>query len=535
MNLGHKIILGSLAAVAVTTTTLLLVQRSIVRRQGIELTRDTMRAAVLEAENVRDTISALGTAGAFNRPQLLAEYEASGDLRGSTLYRTIPVVAAWQAIEKVAAEQDYQFRVPKKQPRNPANQPTPAELAILDRFENQNVLEFFEVDSARNVITYARPIKLTQDCLACHGDPATSPTKDGKDILGFAMENWKVGEVHGAFVLEADLSRIDAVVADGMKAEFLWLIPILLAVVFGFNVFYRRAVRRPVQAALVDLSAMANESRRSSSELARTSETLSDGASTQAACIEETSASLEELTSMVGQNDDHTKAALATAETTRRTIDRGLERMQAMNEAIANIQTAGQDISRILKTIDEIAFQTNILALNAAVEAARAGEAGAGFAVVADEVRALATRSAAAARDTAEKIAESNQRGEVGGKLGAELGATLTEVATCINELGSMVSHIATASSEQRQGISQLNTSVSQIDHVTQSNAAAAEQTSAAGHELNAQTDQLRDSVEALERLFFATQQQVAPSSPTNPLPSAARPDARRAPVPAGR
>ncbi len=517
MNLGRKIILGSVAAVLVTTATLLVLQSSIVRRQGIELTHHTMRAAVVEAESVRDTISALGEKGAFNREELLAQYRASGDLRNSTLYRTIPVVAAWQAIERVAEIENYEFRVPKKQPRNPRNEPTADELAILEHFETSGADEYFEVDEARNQLVYARPIKLTADCLACHGDPATSPTGDGRDILGMAMENWQVGEVHGAFVLKADLGRVDAVVNRGMRAEFIGLIPVLLIVIVGFALFYDRVVRRPMRLALDGLSTVADESARASAELSRTSDVLSDGAASQAASLEETSASLEEIHSMVARNDDHAKQALETANRTRQTVDLGLERMRAMNESILSIQSAGEDISRILKTIDEIAFQTNILALNAAVEAARAGEAGAGFSVVADEVRALAQRSAAAARDTAAKIQESHQRSEAGVRLSSELSETFDEINRRIQDLSTMVHEISSASGEQRQGISQLNTTVTDIDQVTQSNAAAAQQTAAGGHELNAQTARLRESVAELHRLFFAARQGLESTAATPP------------------
>ncbi|MEO0055584.1 MAG: hypothetical protein RLZZ50_1531, partial [Verrucomicrobiota bacterium] len=197
MKLGQKIVVMTLSAIAVSVVACIFVQSRVIKEQGIELTRDTMRAAIVEAENVRDTISGLGSRGAFDSDKLLAEYKASGDLRGSTFYHTIPVVAAWEAIQKVADENGWKFRVPKNDARNEKNTPTEEEKKILALLERGDVPEYFEVDRKNNRVLLARPIKLSADCLSCHGDPANSPTKDGKDILGFQMENWREGEVHG--------------------------------------------------------------------------------------------------------------------------------------------------------------------------------------------------------------------------------------------------------------------------------------------------------------------------------------------------
>jgi methyl-accepting chemotaxis protein len=236
-------------------------------------------------------------------------------------------------------------------------------------------------------------------------------------------------------------------------------------------------------------------------QVSEASQALAEGSSEQAASIEETSASLEELSSMTRRNAENAQKANELAKQTRSSADKGVNDMETMNSAMAAVQASSDDIAKIIKTIDEIAFQTNILALNAAVEAARAGEAGMGFAVVADEVRNLAQRSAQAAKETAAKIESAIGRSAQGVDISGKVGQTLNDIAVKARQVDELAAEVATASSEQTQGIGQINTAVGQMDKVTQSNAASAEESAAAAEELNAQAQVMKQSVSELLQL----------------------------------
>jgi methyl-accepting chemotaxis protein len=204
---------------------------------------------------------------------------------------------------------------------------------------------------------------------------------------------------------------------------------------------------------------------------------------------------------MAKRNADNAAQANALTREARQAADIGVSDMQAMNLAMKDIKTSSDDVAKILKTIDEIAFQTNILALNAAVEAARAGEAGAGFAVVADEVRTLAQRSALAAKETAAKIEDAIGKTSQGVQLSSKVAASLGGIVDKVRQVDALIGEVATASREQNEGVQQINTAVRQMDLVVQGNAAAAEESAAAAEELNSQAVVLKEAVQELQTL----------------------------------
>jgi methyl-accepting chemotaxis protein len=268
-----------------------------------------------------------------------------------------------------------------------------------------------------------------------------------------------------------------------------------LLVTAGVFFLALRRVSRRLSASADMLDAAAGQVASAAQQITGASQALAEGASEQAASLEETSASLEEMASMTRRNAENAQSAKDLAAQTRGAADAGANDMREMSEAMDAIKGASDNIAKIIKTIDEIAFQTNILALNAAVEAARAGEAGMGFAVVAEEVRNLAQRSAQAAKETAEKIEDCIFKSEAGVGISTKVAGRLEEITAKARQVDELVAEIATASREQSQGIDQVNTAVTQMDKVTQSNAASAEESASAAEELSAQATMLESAV----------------------------------------
>ncbi len=229
-----------------------------------------------------------------------------------------------------------------------------------------------------------------------------------------------------------------------------------------------------------------------SSQVSEASQSLSSGATEQAAALEQITSSLAETSAQIRANAENAGKAKRHSGEASEAAQKGTEQMQEMMAAMAEINAAGRNISRIIKVIDEIAFQTNLLALNAAVEAARAGQHGKGFAVVAEEVRNLASRSATAARETAELIEGAVNKTENGTQTADRAAEALKEIVQGVARTADLVAEIAAASNEQAQGIAQIGHGLQQIDLVAQRTTASAEESAAAAEELSGQAEQMQ-------------------------------------------
>jgi methyl-accepting chemotaxis protein len=333
--------------------------------------------------------------------------------------------------------------------------------------------------------------------------PALAIARDAAGQIGTRMEK----TAHEYIDIQKDQLVRSETSAAAETASARWTSLLFVAIglaAVGLIAMVVRGITAQLLNITANLSDGASQIAAGSSQVATASQTLAQGASEQAASLEETSASAEEITSMTRQNAANAGQVAQLMTTVDQRVTDGNSTLGLMIMSMRQINASSDKISKIIKVIDEIAFQTNILALNAAVEAARAGQAGAGFAVVADEVRNLAQRSAQAAKDTAalieESIATSNEGSTQLQKV-ADVVGSITEAATKVKIL---VDEVNTGSHEQAKGIEEIARALSEMDKVTQGTAAAAEESASASEEMSAQAQSLSHIVDELRAMAGA-------------------------------
>jgi methyl-accepting chemotaxis protein/methyl-accepting chemotaxis protein-1 (serine sensor receptor) len=292
---------------------------------------------------------------------------------------------------------------------------------------------------------------------------------------------------------------VEAAASYSYSRLFTGLVIALALIVGVLGAWFARAINMSLRNVSRELADGAELVVDASSQMSDSVQSMSQGASEQAASLEETSASMEEMASMTRRNAEDSHQAATLMGEAARVVDSSNDILTGMVTSMTSIKDSSKRVSKIIKTIDEIAFQTNILALNAAVEAARAGEAGMGFAVVADEVRNLAQRSAQAAKDTAGLIEEAITSSSEGSEKVEQMAGAFRAITQRVTEVKSLVDNVSVASKQQALGIDQVSQSIRQMEKVTQTTAATAEESAAACEQLNAQTDITMHLVERLE------------------------------------
>jgi methyl-accepting chemotaxis protein/methyl-accepting chemotaxis protein-1 (serine sensor receptor) len=304
-----------------------------------------------------------------------------------------------------------------------------------------------------------------------------------------------------------------------------WIMLLLVAVGVVVTAVALGMVRRANSALRQSATELLEGSRQvaaAAGQVASASQSLAQGTSQQAATLEETSSSATEITSITRRNAENTRSVSGLMAATAHQVEDANHNLQEMVQSMKDINTSSEKISKIIRVIDEIAFQTNILALNAAVEAARAGEAGMGFAVVADEVRNLAHRSAQAAKDTAVLIEESIAKSHGGNQKLQLVAGSIQQVTGSATQVKVLVDEVEVGSQEQSRGIEQIASAVAQMEAMTQRSAASAEESAAASEELAAQAQALHGIVERVRKLVGGTS--AAPPRENSPGHSPAPP-----------
>ncbi|MGA3117404.1 MAG: methyl-accepting chemotaxis protein [Syntrophobacteraceae bacterium] len=325
-----------------------------------------------------------------------------------------------------------------------------------------------------------RPLLNEKRCQHCHGS--------SRSTLG------------GLLVEQKSDNMFTAIQAMRYKNILIGLLG-SLAVALVLILMVSKLVDRPIRQVVSGLNETAENAWAAASAVAKMSEQMAGGTASQAAAIEETSSSLEEMSAMTIQNAENATQADKLMHQVEGITSGAENSMNKLMEFMQEISSASDKTQKIIKTIDEIAFQTNLLALNAAVEAARAGEAGAGFAVVADEVRNLAMRAAEAARNTAALIEGNVTMIQTGADLAKSMSGEFSQVASSVSKASSLAKEISAASQEQAQGVQQINKAVAGVDKVVQENAANAEEAATTSTQMQEQAEHMLDFVNRLVAL----------------------------------
>ncbi|MCE4535901.1 methyl-accepting chemotaxis protein [Pelomonas sp. P7] len=486
------------------------------------------RSLILMSEAIRQGMGAKWEKGLFSVEQLreLAKLD-DPTLRREKILATVPVVTAWEAAKAKAAEGGFEFRTPRAGARNRDNEPDAQERVALEWLAaNPGSSEYSMVDPQINAVRYFRPVRLGQQCLICHGEPATARTlwnrDDGRDVLGYPMEGKKAGDMHGAFEIIKPLAQADAAVRSALLKAAGLALPLLVAAVVAI-LLLARSITRPLGFAVhaanrlaegdltvrmevrsndetgqlieamqtmvsrlapvvAEVRGAADTLSSASEEVSATAQHLSQGASAQSAAVEAAASEIVQMREAAAASADKAAANYETAN--RAALD-----ARDGGDAVSHTVQAMKSIATKIGVVDDIAYQTNLLALNAAIEAARAGEHGKGFAVVAAEVRKLAEHSQAAAQEISQLANDSL-------KLADRAGQLIGDVVPRIQDAAAVVRDMASAARQQAGSVEHVATAMSRLDETTHHNAAASEELATTAEEVSAQAAQLQQLME---------------------------------------
>ncbi|MFN3531893.1 MAG: methyl-accepting chemotaxis protein [Candidatus Brocadia sp.] len=489
MNMMTRLIVTIVAVIVIATSILTYVN---MKRQKTQILAEVEKQARMAANQLISTRKVI----AEKQKAINTDSKGNFEFKG-----VIPAIVGREVCEHFCQTTIFKMKQTSIKYRNPANKPDAWEVQQLERFERdpglKDISEITKLEDGTEVFRLMVPLKIEEACLKCHGDPATSPTGDGKDIAGRQMENYKLGDIRGGISVMAPMTAVNAAIASNRNFNIVGNgIYVLLIGTIVF--FIARNIISLLKRLVYNLKSSAEEVASAANQISSSSQSLADGASQQASSIEEISASIEETASMTMKNADNAKEANQLAIKTKTSAESGNEALDTLQTTMRDLNSGNDKVLSIIKSIDEIAFQTNLLALNAAVEAARAGEHGKGFAVVAEEVRNLAQRCSIASKETADLINSRVVSTENAAKIADQFAANLKEIVTEAKKVTDLAGEIAAASQEQSDGISQISKAVTAVDTVTQQNAANAEELASSSEELSAQAENLKAIIQEL-------------------------------------
>lgn len=580
LNFRNRMLFTIISACVVCTLAAIYVSSSRIQKNGETALVEKSRAILSRLEVGAAYVAQMDTLGNVieETKNKFPDGKISEEQKMKVL-KSVPIFAAFKIGEVNADKENYQFRVASDEPRNKDHTATPEERAVIDRFKNDiNLKEWVETTPDGKFIKVSRPVRLSesQGCLKCHGDPAESIWKNGKDVLGYAMENMEDGDFRGTFTIISSLEPVKATVQASTRTLMFWGMVISCFALLGAFLLINGPIKSLTRLS-ESLSDTAEEVAAASAQIASTSVQLSSGVTEQAAALEETSASMEEMSAMVNRNSENASRSQSFSEGSQKNAEKGktvvqdmlgsIEQIDQSNSNIMNqVEESNRQMSEIKKliadigaktrVINEIVFQTKLLSFNASVEAARAGEHGKGFAVVAEEVGNLAQMSGGAASEITqildksiaqvEAIAEesrskvealvsvSKNKVEAGVRVARQCDEVLDEIVDGASKMSQMLSEISAGSREQSKGVGEINKAMLQLNNVTHHNTTSAQESSAAAERLSKQATALRNSVLSLKatlaggkELKFAgkTPKPPAKSEPPRPASPAASED----------
>lgn len=500
MRLMTKIFGAVTIAAAIASLTATIIARYEIFKQGEQDLILKSQAILDQLEGVRDYVATQGGLKEYFNP--IVKASPDGDLGpevAESVLKRVPIFASISVGKLQAEKSGYQFRVFSPEPRRKENLASLEEMEVFKRFAQDEELKEFVTKTEDSIIVY-RPVRLAekQGCLLCHGNPSQSPYGNGKDILGYKMENWSDKKLHGVFSITSSLQATKAAGVESVigiaVTGFLGLIG---SIFFAWWILKKPLAR--LNAAVSSIRSSSQHLEESGSEVSIASNNLSHSSTEAAAALEETSASLEELSSLVRINTDNSGQAKEISAKAMQAAKLGESNILRLIDTVKNVAASSKKVEEISVVIDDIAFQTNLLALNASVEAARAGEQGKGFAVVAEAVRALAQKSATSAKEISDLIGESRARIEESYEQALQSGDSLKLIVRESEKVSELNSSIAISSAEQATGIEQITKAVHDLDKVTQDNAASSEESAAASVDLSKQSEDLRALVKEME------------------------------------